>query len=175
MGIYQQSTSCYSHGMSTCSPKRNKRSRCQWCTDDPLYINYHDTEWGIPLYNGLKLFAMLQLEGMQAGLNWLTILKKREAMTRVFCNFNPKKLSELPIKKREALILNPEIIRNKLKINAVFQNSEAYLEHFNAPKPFSQWLWDFVDNTPHINHWKEIKDIPTQTDTQNCFLEKYTN
>jgi DNA-3-methyladenine glycosylase I len=139
------------------------KKRCAWCSDDPVYIAYHDKEWGKPVKNGLKLFAMLQLEGMQAGLNWITILKKRDAIMQAFQQFDPNKLKTLTDKKFECLLNNEGIIRNRLKIKAVYQNAAAFREHFKTAKKFSDFLWGYVDHQPIVNRPKKLSDTPAQT------------
>jgi DNA-3-methyladenine glycosylase I len=139
------------------------KKRCAWCSDDPIYMAYHDKEWGKPLKNGKKLFAMLQLEGMQAGLNWITILKKRDSITQAFCDLDPDKLKTLTDKKFTTLMGNEGIIRNRLKIKAVYKNAAAFREHFKTAKKFSDFLWSYVDHQPIINYPKKLADIPAQT------------
>lgn len=136
--------------------------RCDWCGDDPLYVAYHDTEWGVPVFDDQKLFEFIILEGMQAGLSWITILKKREAMREAFLNFDANKMARFTDKKRESLLLNKNIIRNRLKINALTTNAKAYLEIKNS-QSFSAFIWDFVDGEPIVNHWKELKSVPVST------------
>jgi DNA-3-methyladenine glycosylase I len=138
--------------------------RCDWCSDDPIYMAYHDKEWGVPLKNGLKLFAMLQLEGMQAGLNWITILKKREEITRVFSDLDPDQLKTLTDNKFERLLQNEGIIRNRLKIKAVYKNAEAFRTHFKTGKKFSDFLWGYVNHKPINNKPKKVSDIPAKTE-----------
>ena len=132
--------------------------RCAWVTQDPLYIHYHDTEWGVPLYDSQKLFEFLILEGAQAGLSWITVLKNREYYRKYFDNFNPEKIACYNSKKINSLLDNPHIIRNKLKINSAVNNSKAYL---NLKQDFSAYLWDFVNDIPVRNHWKNPAEIPT--------------
>jgi len=124
--------------------------RCQWVTSDPLYIEYHDHEWGVPVYDDLKLFAMLNLEGQQAGLSWITVLKKRKHYHKCFFNFNPKKIITLTDDDIEKLLKDPGLIRNRLKINAIIKNAHAYLEYKKAGGDFSKFLWSFVDHKPII-------------------------
>lgn len=118
--------------------------RCNWCTDDPLYIAYHDNEWGIPLYDDQKLFELLLLEGMQAGLSWLTILKKRENFRQAFNQFNAEKIVRYTPHKIENLLANPGIIRNRLKISAIINNSRAYLDLRQEYPSFSDYIWQFA-------------------------------
>lgn len=138
------------------------KKRCDWCTDDPLYIDYHDNEWGVPVYDDRLLFEFLILEGMQAGLSWLTILKKREAFRIAFADFDPEKIVKFSSAKIEKLLQNKEIIRNRNKIESVITNANAFLE-FNNQGTFSEFLWKFVDGTPRQNHWKSMKQVPNYT------------
>lgn len=137
--------------------------RCAWVSDDPLYIYYHDQEWGIPIYDERLLFEFLILEGMQAGLSWLTILKKRDNYRVCFDDFNAKKIAQYNQVKVDQLLKNPGIIRNKLKIQAIISNAKAFLKMKEEGINFSEYLWDFVDGKPIKNHWKNLKEIPTQT------------
>lgn len=139
------------------------KQRCHWVSSDPIYIEYHDNEWGVPLYDDLRLFELLILEGMQAGLNWLTVLKKRENYRACLDNFNPEKIAGYKTKKINQLLANPGIIRNKLKINAIINNAQAYLQLLKDKNSFSDYIWQFVDNKPIINHWSSPQDIPTTT------------
>lgn len=138
--------------------------RCDWVNDDPLYIHYHDHEWGVPLYDDRKLFELLNLEGMQAGLSWYTILKKREHYRKVFDQFNPEIIASYDEQKIQQLMQDPGIIRNKLKIEAIIANAKAYLQLKSVYGSFSEFLWGFVDGKPIINHWEQVKDIPASTE-----------
>jgi len=144
------------------------RIRCQWCTGDELYEQYHDEEWGTPEYDDVALFEMLNLEGAQAGLSWITVLKKREHYRKVFDGFNPKKIAKYDQAKREQLLADPGIIRNKLKVNAFIVNAQLFLEmqaeakKGNGPS-FSEFLWSFVDGKPIVNNPKTLKDVPANT------------
>jgi DNA-3-methyladenine glycosylase I len=154
------------HVRNGCLPmKKNKLIRCTWTADHPLNIEYHDKEWGVPIYDDQKLFEFLILEGAQAGLSWITILKKRENYRQSFDNFNPKKIANYDAKKIEELLKNPGIIRNKLKINATVQNAKIYLQLMKEEKNgFSKFIWSFVDGKPIQNKWKSLKDVPAKTD-----------
>ena len=138
-------------------------TRCAWVSDDSIYIDYHDNEWGVPVYDSHQLFTMLLLEGMQAGLNWLTILKKRPALLQAFDQFEPHVIACYGDKKIQQLMQNTAIIRNRLKIKACISNAKAYL-NLCEKNDFSQWIWQFVDHHPLINHWKTADDVPAQTD-----------
>jgi DNA-3-methyladenine glycosylase I len=151
------------------------KKRCSWCDDDPLYIAYHDTEWGVPVYDDQLLFEFLILEGMQAGLNWLTILRKRNAFRAAFDNFNAKIIAKYNQHKIAQLLNNPNIIRNRLKIHAAINNAKMYLEIKDEWKSFSDYIWHFVNGRPIKNHWKYGKQVPTRTaisDTMSKDLKK---
>ncbi len=136
------------------------KSRCAWVNQDPLYIAYHDEEWGRPVYSDQLLFEFLILEGMQAGLSWFTILKKRQEFRKSFDLFNPEKMSLYSSKKVEELMSNPGIIRNRLKINAAIANAQAFLRVKEEWESFSTYLWHFVEHKPIQNHFKTIKEVP---------------
>lgn len=137
--------------------------RCSWVTSDPLYQAYHDLEWGVPVYDDRLLFEMLCLEGAQAGLNWLTVLKKREHYRSVFDQFDVHKIAEYDENKINALLLDPGIIRHRLKINATITNARAVLRMQTAGVKFSDYLWQFVDHRSVINAWQNGMEIPTST------------
>lgn len=139
------------------------KKRCGWVNEDPLYIKYHDTEWGKPIYDDRLLFEFLILEGMQAGLSWYTILKKRNNFRKAFDNFNPKKIEKYDRAKINTLLKNEGIIRNKLKIQAAITNAKAVLELKKEFGSFSNYLWKFVDGKPILNHWKDLKQVPSRT------------
>lgn len=138
--------------------------RCDWVTDDPLYIAYHDEEWGRPVHDDQHLFEMLCLEGAQAGLSWITILKRRENYrkafdqfdARVICNYNEEKIAEL--------MQDAGIIRNRRKIHSVIQNAKAYLEIQEAFGSFDAYIWQFVGGKPLVNHWKTKEEVPAITE-----------
>lgn len=127
------------------SIKKHERSRCWWCGDDPIYVKYHDTEWGVPLKNNQKLFEMLVLEGFQAGLSWITVLKKRNNFRKAFYNFNPKKMAKMTEKDFKRLLNDAGIIRNRLKISAARENARAYLTVVKEFGSFSKYLWQFTN------------------------------
>ncbi|MBT3241044.1 MAG: DNA-3-methyladenine glycosylase I [Chloroflexi bacterium] len=139
------------------------KKRCDWGTGDPLYETYHDQEWGVPEHDDRKLFEMLILEGAQAGLSWITILKKRENYKKAFDNFDPAKVSKYDEEKIQELLGNPGIIRNKLKIRATISNAKVYFEIVEEFGSLDKYLWSFVDHKPIINHFKTMADIPAQT------------
>lgn len=131
---------------------------------DPLYMNYHDDEWGVPVHDDRLLFEYLNLEGAQAGLSWYTILKKRENYRAAFDNFVPEKIITYDVKKIDELLHNEGIVRNRLKINAVITNAKAYLNVVEEFSSFDEYIWSFVGGQPIQNHFKELKDVPATTD-----------
>ena len=151
------------------------KKRCDWCGEDSLYIDYHDTEWGVPVYDDLKLFEFLILEGMQAGLSWLTVLKKRENFRKAFSGFDPKKIVRFSESKVERLMQDAGIIRNQLKILSVINNAKAYLRLQKEEGSFSEYLWQFVGGRPIKNAWKTLEAVPVNTkasDTMSKNLKK---
>ena len=139
------------------------KKRCSWAGSDPDYIAYHDTEWGVPLHNDDQLFEFLILEGAQAGLSWLTVLKKRENYRVALDGFDPGQVALYDNKKKEQLLTNPGIIRNRLKIEATITNARAFLETAAEFGSFSDYLWDFVDGQPLRNSWKTTAQVPAET------------
>lgn len=139
------------------------KTRCAWVNDDPVYINYHDNEWGVPVYDDRLLFEYLILEGMQAGLNWLTILKKRQNYRDCFDNFDAEKIIKYDTNKIEALMRDAGIIRNRLKIHAVITNAHAFLRVQNEWGSFSRYIWHFVDGKPIQNYWEQANLVPVVT------------
>ncbi|MCW9028817.1 MAG: DNA-3-methyladenine glycosylase I [Kangiella sp.] len=138
------------------------KTRCGWVSDDPLYIEYHDIEWGVPTYDDRELFEMLCLEGAQAGLSWITVLKKREHYRKVFDNFDAEKIALYDEAKCEELLSDAGIIRNKLKVNAFIVNAQNYLR-IKEEQSFSDYLWQFVGGEPIVNNWKSLKQVPVTT------------
>lgn len=139
------------------------RTRCGWATSDPLYIEYHDKEWGVPVRDDQKLFEFLILEGAQAGLSWITILRKRENFRKAFDNFQPNKIANYNKKKVKELLANPGIIRNRLKIEAAIENAKAFLKVQKEFDSFEKYLWQFVDGKPIHNSWIQLGEIPPRT------------
>lgn len=139
------------------------KTRCEWSGNDPLYLAYHDHEWGVPLHDDRKLFELLILEGAQAGLSWLTVLKKRENYRKAFDRFNPKKVARYNEAKIAALMKNEGIIRNRLKIEAAVQNANALLTVQKEFGSFDAYIWQFVGGRPKINRWKTLREIPAKT------------
>lgn len=135
--------------------------RCGWVgIGKPHYEKYHDEEWGIPVHDDIKHFEMLILEGAQAGLNWETILKKREGYRRAFKNFDPIKVANMSDEELEILLLNPEIIRNRLKVFSARNNAKIFLEIQKEFNSFDNYIWRFVEEKPIVNNWKSLKEIP---------------
>ena len=137
--------------------------RCPWASKDPLYLPYHDEEWGMPLHDDRRLFEMLILEGAQAGLSWLTILRKREAYRRAYDGFDPARVARFTEKRREKLLADPGIVRNRLKIAASIGNARAFLDVVAERGSFDAYLWDFVDGRPRVNRFRRIADVPART------------
>lgn len=137
--------------------------RCGWAGTDPLMIHYHDHEWGVPVYDEKKLFEFLILEGMQAGLSWSTVLKKRENYRIALNNFDPVCIAEYDESKFDALMANEGIIRNRLKIQSIIINAQAFLRVKQELGDFSSYLWGFVDGKPILNHWQAMSEIPACT------------
>ena len=154
--------------------------RCEWCRDDPVYQDYHDNEWGVPMYDDLSLFEMLNLEGAQAGLSWITVLKKRDHYRNVFDGFDPYKIALYDQAKREELLNDAGIIRNKLKVNAFIVNAQLYCEIQSLAEQgkgptFSEYLWSFVDGKVIVNKWQNLSQIPATTaesDAMSSALKK---
>lgn len=151
----------------------NQKKRCGWCEGNDLYKAYHDEEWGVPIYDDIELFEMLNLEGAQAGLSWITVLKKRESYRKAFDNFDPMKIASYSDAKREELLADAGIIRNKLKVNAFIVNAQLYLDMqalaSNGEGPtFSEFLWSFVDGKPVLNKWKTLKRVPATTEQSDA-------
>lgn len=138
-------------------------TRCKWVSDDPLYIDYHDNEWGVPLHEDNKLFEMLTLEGAQAGLSWITVLRKRTDYNKLFHNFNIQKVANMTDKELQEILLDPRIIRNKLKIYGTRKNAIATLKIIKESGSLNNYLWKFVNHKPILNAFKKHSDIPTQT------------
>ena len=146
-------------------------SRCAWGDSHPLYLPYHDIEWGVPLHNDRRLFEMLVLEGAQAGLSWLTILKKRPAYQVAFDQFDPHKVARYDKRKVTRLLANDGIIRNRLKIASAINNARRFLEVQDKFGSFDRYIWQFVNGQPIQNAWKTSSQIPTKT-TESDALSK---
>lgn len=142
--------------------RSKKIERCAWCGEDPLYVNYHDSEWGVPLYDSRALFEKLILDGFQAGLSWITILRKRNNFIKAFDNFDPKVIATYQKRELSILLKDEGIVRNRQKIEGTVINARLYLE-LEAEGSFSEFLWDFVGGKPIQNSWKTLKELPAQT------------
>jgi len=136
------------------------KQRCSWCGDDPLYVDYHDREWGVPVRDDQTLFEFLILEGAQAGLSWITILRKREGYRALFDNFDAQKVARYSDTKLERLLLDRRIVRNRLKVYGARKNARAFLDVQNEQGSYSDYLWSFVDNRPVQNRWNSVKEVP---------------
>lgn len=143
--------------------KTNSPERCSWCGEHEFYVAYHDMEWGIPLHDDQKLFEFLILEGAQAGLSWLTILKKRDAYRKAYYQFDAEKISRFNSRSIERLMNNAGIVRNRLKIEASIDNARAFLEVQDEFGSFDKFIWQYVNHRPRQNHWRQLKDIPALT------------
>jgi len=137
--------------------------RCPWCGDDPLYVAYHDLEWGVPLHDDNALFEFLILEGAQAGLSWISILRKRDNYRAAFDGFDPLKVAGYDQQKVERLLDNPGIVRNRLKIAAAINNAQKFLLLQEKYGSFDSYLWQFVDGRPIHNRWRSLAEMPAQT------------
>jgi DNA-3-methyladenine glycosylase I len=140
-----------------------ERIRCGWCGTDPLYVRYHDEEWGVPVHSDRKMFEFLVLESAQAGLSWITVLRKRKEYKKVFANFDFTKVATFTKRDVERLLKNPGIIRNRLKIETAISNAKHFLEIRNEFGTFCNYLWGFVDGTPLRTSRKTLRDIPAVT------------
>lgn len=139
------------------------KSRCEWCGSDPLYIAYHDEEWGVPVHDDRHLFEMLLLEGAQAGLNWLTILKKRENYRKAFHGFDPEKIAAYSQRDIQRLLKDPGIVRNRLKIASAIKNARGVLDIIQQFGSLSSFLWRYVNNSPRQNAWRSLSELPART------------
>lgn len=139
------------------------KKRCDWLTEDEIYLEYHDKEWGVPVYDNNVLFEMLILEGSQAGLSWITILKRRQTYRKAYDDFDPVKMSKWTDKKMEKLLKDPGIIRNRLKVAAAKQNAQAYLQVVKEYGSFKDFIWSFVNGKHLTNAWKTFTEIPATT------------
>ena len=147
------------------------KTRCGWAGTDPLYMEYHDREWGVPMHDDTKLFEFLILEGAQAGLSWLTVLKKRENYRKAFDHFDVKKVAKYDAKKIKKLLLNPGIIRNRLKIESTVSNAKAFLELRKEFGSFGKYMWGFVGGHPIVNRRRSLKDIPPTTEISDAMSQ----
>jgi DNA-3-methyladenine glycosylase I len=137
--------------------------RCPWAGNDPLYIRYHDEEWGVPVHDDRKLFEFLILEGAQAGLSWITILRKRENYRLALENFDPATLAGYGERHIDELLSNPGIIRNRRKVEAVVRNARAFLDIVEQYGSFDRFIWEFVGGVPKLNYWRRMSEVPVDT------------
>ena len=143
---------------------KNNKQTCSWPKGDPLLTKYHNTEWGVPLHNDKKIFELLILEGFQAGLSWLTILKKRENFRKAFDKFDFNKVANYDQRKINSLLQNSGIIRNRLKIESAVTNAKAFIEVRKEFSTFNRYIWNFTDNKPIHNNFESLKEIPARTE-----------
>jgi DNA-3-methyladenine glycosylase I len=137
--------------------------RCPWPKDDPLYVKYHDTEWGVPEYDDRALFEKLILDGFQAGLSWITILRKRDNFRKAFDDFDPEKIARYTPRKVETLMQDAGIVRNRLKIEGTVRSAQSWLDIMDKGGGFSNLLWDHLDGRPKVNTFKTLKGVPAET------------
>ena len=138
--------------------------RCPWCGSDPLYVHYHDTEWGVPSHDDRHLFEMLVLEGAQAGLSWITILRKREAYREAFANFDAARVARFTPARVERLLTNEGIVRNRLKVEGAVKSARAYLAVSKEFGSFDRYIWQFVGGRPIVNAFERMSDVPPRTE-----------
>jgi DNA-3-methyladenine glycosylase I len=138
-------------------------TRCPWGASDPLYVAYHDHEWGVPAHDDRRLFEMLLLEGAQAGLSWLTILRKRPNYRKAFDRFDPLRIARYDARKVRALVADPGIVRNRLKVRAFINNARAFLAVVDEFGSFDAYIWRFVGGRPRANRWRTLKQVPART------------
>jgi DNA-3-methyladenine glycosylase I len=138
-------------------------SRCPWPKQDPLYVAYHDEEWGVPEYDDRALYEKLVLDGFQAGLSWIIVLRKRENFRTAFDGFEPRKIARYTPAKVDKLMQNPGIVRNRLKIEGAILSARAYLQMSDKGERFSHFLWAFVDGKPKVNHFRSVAQVPAET------------
>ena len=139
-------------------------NRCAWCGTDPLYMDYHDREWGVPTLDDASLFEMLVLEGAQAGLAWITVLRKREGYRELFDGFDANRIARYTDRKLEKLLLDPRIIRNRLKVFGTRQNARAFLAVQDEMGSFSDYIWGFVEHAPVQNSWRSMRNVPATSE-----------
>lgn len=138
-------------------------ARCAWCGTDPLYVAYHDEEWGVPLHDDRRLFELLVLEGAQAGLSWITVLRKREAYRRAFDGFDPHLVAAYTPERQAAILQDPGIVRNRLKVAAAVTNARAFLAVQAGFGSFDAYLWGFAGGRPQVNRWRSTAEVPAVT------------
>jgi DNA-3-methyladenine glycosylase I len=148
------------------------RTRCPWPKTDPVYVAYHDEEWGVPEYDDRALYEKLILDGFQAGLSWITILRKRENFRKAFDDFAPERIARFRPARVEKLMLDAGIVRNRAKIEGTILSARAYLEVMEKGPGFSALLWDFVDGKPLVNHFRDISEVPAATDISRALSKE---
>jgi DNA-3-methyladenine glycosylase I len=151
--------------------KDENKKRCWWCGDDQLYQQYHDCEWGVPIHDDQQLFEFLCLEGAQAGLSWITILRKRENYRRVFDQFDAQKIACYDETRIASLLADPGIVRNKLKVNGFVKNARAYLNMLDQGESLNDYLWNYVDGEPVQNGWKSMEMIPANNSISDAMCK----
>jgi DNA-3-methyladenine glycosylase I len=156
------------HDFALASAKHTK-IRCGWCGSDPLYVAYHDREWGVPVRNDKRLFEFLVLEGAQAGLSWITILRKRDAYRRAFDGFDPKLVARYDARRIRVLLADAGIVRNRMKIESAVKNARAFLAVQEEFGSFSKYQWGFVDGEPIVNRYRTLAEIPPRTAVSDKF------
>lgn len=150
-------------------PGQVEKTRCGWCGTDSTYVHYHDTEWGVPVHDEHKLFEFLVLEGAQAGLSWITILKRRPGYVEAFEGFDPQRVAKFTARKVEQLLKNPGIIRNRLKVESAVNNARAFLQVQQECGGFAKYQWSFVNGKPIQNAWRTLKELPPSTPLSDAF------
>ncbi|MDD0823458.1 DNA-3-methyladenine glycosylase I [Mannheimia sp. AT1] len=148
--------------------ENSQKIRCNWCGDSDIYIKYHDDEWGKPQFDSQKLFEKICLEGQQAGLSWITVLKKREAYRQAFYQFVPEKIAQMREQDIDTLMQKSQLIRHRAKLEAIVKNAKAYLKMQEQGEDFSQFIWAFVDGKPQINDVPNLDSIPSKTETSKA-------
>jgi DNA-3-methyladenine glycosylase I len=153
----------------TAAKTRTRRTRCAWAGNEPTYVEYHDVEWGVPVHDDHKLFEMLLLEGAQAGLSWITILRKREAYRRAFARFDPERVARFDAAKQRSLLKDAGIVRNRAKIASAIRNARAFLKVQEEFGSFDRYQWQFVEGRPIQNRFETIKQIPARSPISDAF------
>ncbi len=143
--------------------------RCEWCGDDPLYVSYHDEEWGVPVHDDRKLFEFLTLESAQAGLSWITVLRKRENYRRLFAEFDPERVARFNRRSVERLLRDPGIIRNRQKVEAAVNNAKRFLDVVEEFGSFDSYSWRFVGGKTMKNRWRTLSEIPATSKESDAF------
>ena len=158
--------------MTASLPHPDGLARCPWPKDDPLYVAYHDHEWGVPEFDDRALYEKLVLDGFQAGLSWITILRKRESFRRAFAGFAPEKVARFTPKKVERLMQDAGIVRNRAKIEGAVLSARAWIAVMEKGPGFSTLLWDFVDGRPKVNRFRSMQDVPAVTDVSQAMSKE---